>query len=347
MGCVTALRDYDDWHRHYDDPDSSLSWRLRRVQAAPARGARPLTRSVPDPQRLRRGRPGRDRGAARPVRCRPGVGGTGRAAPGHRRSGPGSRGGRRPDRRRGPDRRRRPERRVRGRRPGADRAAGRHLRQHHRRGPVAAAGLRSAAVRAGRHAAVVPRARRVGPQRPRSGPGWRTRGFTELDYATSGGEDAAALGVVRYDGPPVALAAGTAAVHVPCAEGGQEPVPEGVHRPDRRRRRRAPCRGVQPQSATRSSTAGSPAIDRHRHVAAGARLGEQRRALVVAEQRPPRCPRRRRSPARLTTLPTEYSSERRYAVRTAVVPLAQIASRRLAGASSTRRPRRRRPGPSR
>ena len=34
MGCVTDLRDYDDWHRHYDDPDSSLSWRLRRVQAA-------------------------------------------------------------------------------------------------------------------------------------------------------------------------------------------------------------------------------------------------------------------------------------------------------------------------
>ena len=33
-------------------------------------------------------------------------------------------------------------------------------------------------------------------------------GFTELDYATSGGEDAAALGVVRYDGPPVALQLG-------------------------------------------------------------------------------------------------------------------------------------------
>ena len=32
MGCVTSLRDYDDWHRHYDDPASSLSWRLRRVQ---------------------------------------------------------------------------------------------------------------------------------------------------------------------------------------------------------------------------------------------------------------------------------------------------------------------------
>ena len=33
-------------------------------------------------------------------------------------------------------------------------------------------------------------------------------GFAELDYATSGGEDAAALGVVRYDGPPVALRPG-------------------------------------------------------------------------------------------------------------------------------------------
>ena len=33
-------------------------------------------------------------------------------------------------------------------------------------------------------------------------------GFTELDYATSGGEDAAAMGSVRYDGPPVALQPG-------------------------------------------------------------------------------------------------------------------------------------------
>ena len=31
---MTDLRDYEEWHRHYDDPDSSLSWRLRRVQAA-------------------------------------------------------------------------------------------------------------------------------------------------------------------------------------------------------------------------------------------------------------------------------------------------------------------------
>lgn len=28
-----ALRDYEQWLRHYDDPDSSLSWRLRHVQA--------------------------------------------------------------------------------------------------------------------------------------------------------------------------------------------------------------------------------------------------------------------------------------------------------------------------
>jgi hypothetical protein len=34
-------------------------------------------------------------------------------------------------------------------------------------------------------------------------------GFTELDYATSdGGEDVSSLGVVRYDGPPVALQPG-------------------------------------------------------------------------------------------------------------------------------------------
>lgn len=30
---MTELRDYDEWHRQYDDPDSDLSWRLRRVQA--------------------------------------------------------------------------------------------------------------------------------------------------------------------------------------------------------------------------------------------------------------------------------------------------------------------------
>lgn len=30
---MTSLRDYEQWHRHYDDPDSSLTWRLRRVQA--------------------------------------------------------------------------------------------------------------------------------------------------------------------------------------------------------------------------------------------------------------------------------------------------------------------------
>lgn len=41
---MTSLRDYDRWHRHYDDPDSSLSWRLRRVQAyvAEALDERPL-----------------------------------------------------------------------------------------------------------------------------------------------------------------------------------------------------------------------------------------------------------------------------------------------------------------
>jgi hypothetical protein len=30
---MTGLRDYDAWHREYDDPKSDLSWRLRRVQA--------------------------------------------------------------------------------------------------------------------------------------------------------------------------------------------------------------------------------------------------------------------------------------------------------------------------
>ena len=30
---VSELRDYLAWHRHYDDPTSSLSWRLRMVQS--------------------------------------------------------------------------------------------------------------------------------------------------------------------------------------------------------------------------------------------------------------------------------------------------------------------------
>ena len=29
---MSELRDYEAWHEQYDDPDSSLSWRLRRVQ---------------------------------------------------------------------------------------------------------------------------------------------------------------------------------------------------------------------------------------------------------------------------------------------------------------------------
>jgi SAM-dependent methyltransferase len=29
---VGGLRDYEQWHRHYDDPSSNLSWRLRTVQ---------------------------------------------------------------------------------------------------------------------------------------------------------------------------------------------------------------------------------------------------------------------------------------------------------------------------
>ncbi len=33
-------------------------------------------------------------------------------------------------------------------------------------------------------------------------------GFPEIDYATSGGEEAAALSAVRYDGPPVVLQPG-------------------------------------------------------------------------------------------------------------------------------------------
>ncbi len=31
---MTGLRDYEQWHTAYDDPDSGLSWRLRTVQGA-------------------------------------------------------------------------------------------------------------------------------------------------------------------------------------------------------------------------------------------------------------------------------------------------------------------------
>jgi hypothetical protein len=33
LGFMAGLRDYEEWHRSYDDPGSGLSWRLRRVQA--------------------------------------------------------------------------------------------------------------------------------------------------------------------------------------------------------------------------------------------------------------------------------------------------------------------------
>jgi len=29
---MSGTRDYQDWHRRYDDPGSSLSWRLQRVR---------------------------------------------------------------------------------------------------------------------------------------------------------------------------------------------------------------------------------------------------------------------------------------------------------------------------
>ena len=149
-----------------------------------------------------------------------------------RRSGRGTRGRGRPDRRRGPNRGRGPERRVRGRGPGADRAAGRHLGNISDEDLWRLVGFSPQLCAPGATLLWSRGHRRVGPQRPDPDPAGR-RGFAELDYATSGGENAAALGVVRYDGPPVALAARPAAVHVPCAEGGQEPVAEGVHPPDR------------------------------------------------------------------------------------------------------------------
>ena len=221
-------RDYDEWHRHYDDPDSSLSWRLRRVQQQ-LNTALDHTRARAESSAPGRGWPRRDRSAARPARCRPGVGGSGRAARRDRAAGPG-RGGRG----RSGDvevrtTRRRPERRVRGGRSGADRAAGRHLRQHLRRRPVAAARLRAPAVCARGDAPLVPRARRVGSQQPDPDPAGRGRvRRARLRDERGRGRRGARRGALqrpagRRFGPDCRCSRS-------CAEGGQEPVAEGVHR---------------------------------------------------------------------------------------------------------------------
>jgi SAM-dependent methyltransferase len=207
MGRVTSLRDYDDWHRHYDDPDSSLSWRLRRVQAQ-LRDA--LDRS-PGPCRILSVCAGDGRDVIEVLRDRPDAD------------------------------------RVSAVLVELHSAIAQRARDTAATAGLTRVEVRTTdAGRSEAYAGAVPaqvvllvgifgniadddlwRLLAFAPQLCAPGATllWsrgldgsdrneqvRARladaGFTELDYATSGGEDAAALGVVRYDGPPVALQPG-------------------------------------------------------------------------------------------------------------------------------------------
>jgi hypothetical protein len=207
MGRVTSLRDYEEWHRNYDDPGSSLTWRLRRVQqhlrAALDRvdgSCRILSACAGEGRdviEVLRDRPDADRVSATLVELHPPI-----------------------------------ARRAR------DSAAAAGLTRVEVR--------ETDAGRSDAYAGAVPaevvllvgifgniadddlwRLLAFAPQLCAPGATllWsrgldgsdrndRVRaaladaGFTELDYATSGSEDAAALGVVRYDGPPVELQPG-------------------------------------------------------------------------------------------------------------------------------------------
>lgn len=204
---MSQLRDYDDWHRHYDDPGSSLSWRLRLVQThlvGALDGSPGAVRIVSacagdgrDVIEVLRDRSDSDRVSAILVELHPGI---------------------------------------------AQRA-----RDSAAAAGLTSVGVRTTdAGRSDAYAGAVPAEivllvgilgnindgdlwRLIGFSPQLCAPGaillWsrgldgsdrndeiRTRladaGFTELDYATSGTEDAAALGVVRYDGPPVTLQPG-------------------------------------------------------------------------------------------------------------------------------------------
>jgi len=204
---VTSLRDYNDWHRQYDDPDSSLSWRLRRVQAqlsaalerlpGPCRILSACAGDGRDVIEVLRDRPDADRVSAVLVELHPGIAQRARDT------------------------------------AAAAGLSGVEVRM-------------TDAGRSDAYAGAVPaqivllvgifgnisdddleRLLAFAPQLCAPGATllWsrgldgsdrndqvRARladaGFTELDYATSGGQDAAALGVLRYDGPPVALRPG-------------------------------------------------------------------------------------------------------------------------------------------
>ena len=207
MGRVTSLRDYDDWHRHYDDPDSSLTWRLRRVQEH----LREALDRIPGPCRILsacagdgrdvievlRDRPDADRVSAVLVELHPAV--AQRAHDSATAAG----------------------------------LTGVEVRRTDAGWSDAYAGAVPAQVvllvgifgnisddDLWRLLAFAPQLCAPGAtllwSRGLDGSDRNEQvrarladaGFTELDYATSGGDDAAALGVMRYDGPPVELQPG-------------------------------------------------------------------------------------------------------------------------------------------
>jgi hypothetical protein len=207
MGSVTNLRNYDDWHQHYDDPGSSLSWRLRRVQeqlrdaldrvTGPGRILSACAGDGRDVIEVLRDRPDADRMSAVLVELHPTIAQRARdtaAAAGLTT--------------------------VEVRETDAGRSDA-------YAGAVPAEIVLLVGIFGNISDADLWRTLAFAPQLCAPGATllWsrgldgsdrndqvRARladaGFTELDYATSGGEDAAAMGAVRYDGPPVALQVG-------------------------------------------------------------------------------------------------------------------------------------------
>ena len=221
---MTSLRDYEQWHRHYDDPGSSLSWRLRRVQthlaqaldriAGPCRILSACAGDGRDVIGVLRDRADADRVSAVLVELHPAIASRARDAA----ADAGLAGVE-----------------VRTADAGHSDAYGgavpaqivllvgifgnisdddlwRLLTFAPQLCAPGATLLWSRGLAGGGSGATTGHTGEVRVEGSDRNDQVRARlteaGFTELDYGTSGGEDAAALGVVRYDGPPVALQPG-------------------------------------------------------------------------------------------------------------------------------------------
>jgi hypothetical protein len=204
---VAERRDYEEWHRHYDDPDSSLSWRLRRVQAAlntaldrspgPCRILSACAGDGRDVIGVLRQRSDADRVSAVLVELHPGLAQRARISAAAAGLG------------------------------GIEVRMADAGRSDAYAGAVPAQMVLLVGIFGNISDADLWRLLGFAPQLCASGATllWSrgldesdrndqvrgrlgAAGFTELDYSTSGGDDAAALGVVRYDGPPVELRPG-------------------------------------------------------------------------------------------------------------------------------------------